>query len=169
MIAQLKHCGLRFIFQGLNHCDVVDRPCVVCLHIQRPEYSSLHSVIKLVVEVVQPTGLDQLPLLGLCALPGRLVAINQGPGGDTEQVQSCALPFVYVLLRMTSYFLFSLKLMESALNLHSLQFWHAVVLGSNPAPPQHTANSVSPEVGSHLGWPRTVCWPLRGGRGTPYT
>jgi hypothetical protein len=28
----------------------------------------------------------------------------------------------------------------------------SVVLGSNPAPPQHTANSVSPEVGSHLGW-----------------
>jgi hypothetical protein len=42
----------------------------------------------------------------------------------------------------------------------------SVVLGSNPAPPQHTANSVSPEVGSHLGWHSTVCWPLRGGRGT---
>ncbi len=27
----------------------------------------------------------------------------------------------------------------------------SVVLGSNPAPPQHKANSVSPEVGSHLG------------------
>ncbi len=27
----------------------------------------------------------------------------------------------------------------------------SVVLGSNPATPQHTANSVSPEVGSHLG------------------
>jgi hypothetical protein len=27
----------------------------------------------------------------------------------------------------------------------------SVVLGSNPAPPQHTVNSVSPEVGSHLG------------------
>jgi hypothetical protein len=27
----------------------------------------------------------------------------------------------------------------------------SVVLGSNPAPPQHTENSVSPEVGSHLG------------------
>jgi hypothetical protein len=27
----------------------------------------------------------------------------------------------------------------------------SVVLGSNPAPPQFTANSVSPEVGSHLG------------------
>jgi hypothetical protein len=27
----------------------------------------------------------------------------------------------------------------------------SVVLGSNPAPPQHTAYSVSPEVGSHLG------------------
>jgi hypothetical protein len=27
----------------------------------------------------------------------------------------------------------------------------SVVLGSNPAPPQHTANSVSPEVGSQLG------------------
>ncbi len=27
----------------------------------------------------------------------------------------------------------------------------SVVLGSNPAPPQHTANSASPEVGSHLG------------------
>ncbi len=26
----------------------------------------------------------------------------------------------------------------------------SVVLGSNPAPPQHTENSVSPEVGSHL-------------------
>jgi hypothetical protein len=28
------------------------------------------------------------------------------------------------------------------------------------------ANSVSPEVGSHLGWHSTVCWPLRGCRGT---
>jgi hypothetical protein len=27
----------------------------------------------------------------------------------------------------------------------------SVVLGSNPAPPQHTENSVSPEVGSQLG------------------
>ncbi len=45
----------------------------------------------------------------------------------------------------------------------------SVVLGSNPAPPQHTANSVSPEAGSHLGWHSTVCWPLRGGRGTHYT
>jgi hypothetical protein len=27
----------------------------------------------------------------------------------------------------------------------------SVVLGSNPDPPKHTANSVSPEVGSHLG------------------
>ncbi len=45
----------------------------------------------------------------------------------------------------------------------------SVVLGSNPVPPQHTTNSVSPEVGSHLGWHGTVCWPLRGGRGTPYT
>jgi hypothetical protein len=27
----------------------------------------------------------------------------------------------------------------------------SVVLGSNPAPSQHTANSVSPQVGSHLG------------------
>jgi hypothetical protein len=27
----------------------------------------------------------------------------------------------------------------------------SVVLGSNPAPHQHTENSVSPEVGSHLG------------------
>ncbi len=27
----------------------------------------------------------------------------------------------------------------------------SVVLGSNPAPPQHMANSGSPEVGSHLG------------------
>jgi hypothetical protein len=42
------------------------------------------------------------------------------------------------------------------------------LLGSNPAPPQHTANSVSPEVGSHLGWHCTVCWPLRGSRGTQY-
>jgi hypothetical protein len=42
----------------------------------------------------------------------------------------------------------------------------SVVLGSNPAPPQHMANSVSPEVGSYLGWHSTVCWPLRGGRGT---
>jgi hypothetical protein len=42
----------------------------------------------------------------------------------------------------------------------------SVVLGSNPAHPQHTANSVSPEVGRHLGWHSTVCWPLRGGRGT---
>jgi hypothetical protein len=45
----------------------------------------------------------------------------------------------------------------------------SVVLGSNPAPPLHTANSVSPEVGSHLGWHSTVCWPHRGSRGTPYT
>jgi hypothetical protein len=29
--------------------------------------------------------------------------------------------------------------------------YKSVVLGSNPAPPQHPANSVSPEVGSHLG------------------
>jgi hypothetical protein len=42
----------------------------------------------------------------------------------------------------------------------------SVVLSSNPAPPHHTANSVSPEVGSHLGCHSTVCWPLRGGRGT---
>jgi hypothetical protein len=42
----------------------------------------------------------------------------------------------------------------------------SVALGSNPAPPQYTANSVSPEVGSHLVWHRTVCWPLRGGRST---
>jgi hypothetical protein len=41
----------------------------------------------------------------------------------------------------------------------------SVVLGSNPAPPQHMVNSVSPEVGSHLGWHSTVCWPLCG-RGT---
>jgi hypothetical protein len=27
----------------------------------------------------------------------------------------------------------------------------SVVLGSNPAPPQHTVNSISPGVGSHLG------------------
>ncbi len=27
----------------------------------------------------------------------------------------------------------------------------SVVLGSNPAPPQHTAKSVSPKVDSHLG------------------
>ncbi len=27
---------------------------------------------------------------------------------------------------------------------------NSVVLGSNPAPPQHTANSVSPEVGDGL-------------------
>jgi hypothetical protein len=45
----------------------------------------------------------------------------------------------------------------------------SVVLGSNPAPPQHTANSVSPEVGSHLGWHSSMCWPLRGGRFTQYT
>ncbi len=45
----------------------------------------------------------------------------------------------------------------------------SVVLGSNPAPPQHTVNSVSPEVGSHLGSHSTVCWPLRWGRGTLYT
>ncbi len=45
----------------------------------------------------------------------------------------------------------------------------SVVLSSNPAPPQHMANSVNPEVGSHLGWHSTVCWPLRGGRGTQYT
>jgi hypothetical protein len=44
----------------------------------------------------------------------------------------------------------------------------SVVLGSNPGPPQHMANSVSPEVGSHLGWHSTVCWPLRGGRGIQY-
>jgi hypothetical protein len=29
--------------------------------------------------------------------------------------------------------------------------WKSVVLGSNPAPPQQMANSISPEVGSHLG------------------
>jgi hypothetical protein len=46
---------------------------------------------------------------------------------------------------------------------------HLTVLGSNPAPPQHTAKSVDPEVGSHLGLHSTVCWPLRGGRGTQYT
>jgi hypothetical protein len=45
----------------------------------------------------------------------------------------------------------------------------SVVLGSNPAPPQHMANSVSPEVGSHLGKHSTVCWPLRGGRGAQFT
>ncbi len=33
----------------------------------------------------------------------------------------------------------------------------------------YTAISVSLEVGSHLGWHSTVCWPLRGGRGTQYT
>ncbi len=44
----------------------------------------------------------------------------------------------------------------------------SVVLGSNAAPSQHMANSISPEVGSHLGW-HTMCWPLRGGRGTQYT
>jgi hypothetical protein len=38
----------------------------------------------------------------------------------------------------------------------------------NPAP-AHMANSVSPEVGSHLGWDSTTCWPLRGGRDTKYT
>ncbi len=27
----------------------------------------------------------------------------------------------------------------------------SVVLGSNPAPPQHMVNSVSPKVGGHLG------------------
>jgi hypothetical protein len=37
----------------------------------------------------------------------------------------------------------------------------SVVLGSNPAPPQHMANSVSPEVGSHLGKHSAMCWPLR--------
>ncbi len=30
------------------------------------------------------------------------------------------------------------------------------------------ANSVSPEAGNHLGWHSTVCWPLKGGRGTQY-
>ncbi len=45
----------------------------------------------------------------------------------------------------------------------------SVVLGSNPAPPQHTANSVNPEVGNHLGSHSTVCWLLRVGRGTQYT
>jgi hypothetical protein len=45
----------------------------------------------------------------------------------------------------------------------------SVVLGSNLAPPQHTANSVNPEVGSRLGLHSTVCWPLRGGRDTQYT
>jgi hypothetical protein len=45
----------------------------------------------------------------------------------------------------------------------------SVVLGSNSAPPQHMANSVNPEVGSHLGLHSIVCWPLRGGRGTQYT
>jgi hypothetical protein len=52
---------------------------------------------------------------------------------------------------------------------HSDEFNSAVVLGSNPSPPQHMANSVSPEVGSHLGWHSTMCWPLRGGRGIQYT
>ncbi len=45
----------------------------------------------------------------------------------------------------------------------------SVVLGSNPAPPQHTANSVDPKLGSHLGLHSTVCWPMRGGRGAQYT
>jgi hypothetical protein len=45
----------------------------------------------------------------------------------------------------------------------------SVVLGSNPALPQHIANSVSPELGRHLGWHSTMCWPLRDGRGTQYT
>jgi hypothetical protein len=31
------------------------------------------------------------------------------------------------------------------------------------------ANSANPEVGCHLGWYSTMCWPLRGGRGTQYT
>ncbi len=45
----------------------------------------------------------------------------------------------------------------------------SVVLGSNPAPRQHIANSISTEVDSHLGWHSTVCWPLRGRRGFQYT
>jgi hypothetical protein len=45
----------------------------------------------------------------------------------------------------------------------------SVVLSSNPVYPQHMANSVSPEVDCHLGWHSTVCWPLRGARGTQYT
>jgi hypothetical protein len=45
----------------------------------------------------------------------------------------------------------------------------SVVTGSNPAPPQHRANSVSPYVGCYLGWHSTVCWPLRDGRGTNNT
>jgi hypothetical protein len=40
---------------------------------------------------------------------------------------------------------------------------------SNPAPPQHTANSVSSEVAFYLGCPSTVSWPLRGRRGTVST
>jgi hypothetical protein len=35
---------------------------------------------------------------------------------------------------ITSYFLFSSKLMESALNLHSLQFWQALQLAGVPVP-----------------------------------
>jgi hypothetical protein len=31
---------------------------------------------------------------------------------------------------------------------------------------QYVANSISPKVGCHLGWHNTVCWPMRGGRGT---
>jgi hypothetical protein len=42
----------------------------------------------------------------------------------------------------------------------------SVVLGLNPAPPQHPANSISPVVGSHLGRPSIVCWPLSGGKDT---
>jgi hypothetical protein len=38
------------------------------------------------------------------------------------------------------------------------------VLGSNPAPPRHMANSVSPEVGCRLGWHSTMSTRTRAGQ-----
>ncbi len=73
------------------------------------------------------------------------------------------MPALLILLYLTNSFQEERWLNGSASDCKS------VVLGSNPAPPQHMANSVSPEVGSHLGWHSTMCWPLRGGRGTQYT
>ncbi len=61
------------------------------------------------------------------------------------------------------------KYMEERWHSGSAPDCKSVVLDSNLAPPQHTANSVNPEVGSHLVLHSTMCWPLRGGRGTQYT
>jgi hypothetical protein len=67
--------------------------------------------------------------------------------------------YIYIFLRQLSF-------MEERWLNGSAPDCKSVVLGSYPAPHQHTANLVSPEVGSHLGWHSTVCWPLRGGRVT---